>query len=234
METVPVKILYVEDDAIDQMAFHQYMKANGLPFAYTFASSVAEAKQQLGKTQFDMVICDYGLGDGNAFDIFSAVTNKAPIIFVTSVTDLNLAVKAMREGAYDYLVKDLDRNYLGFIPLVVKKALAHKKADEDLELAQKQVAESLKVKEQFLTNISHEIRTPMNAIVGFAGLLERTELSAEQKQYIHAIKSSGENLLVIINDILDFSRNRSGMITFEKIPFNLGEALWLQKRPKKN
>jgi signal transduction histidine kinase/HPt (histidine-containing phosphotransfer) domain-containing protein len=225
MEEPRIRILYVEDDLVDQMVFEQFMKRNQLPMTYKLAASVADARRILGKEHFDSVILDYRLKDGNAFDIFEYVTNKAPIIFLSSITDLNLAVKAMRTGAYDYLVKDIERHYLSFIPLIINKAIAHKKADDDLKHALRQVEDSLKIKEQFLANISHEIRTPMNAIVGFAALLESTGLSAEQQQYIHAIRASGENLLVLINDILDFSRNRSGKITLEKIPFGLKNVL---------
>src|SRR5882672_11848960 len=105
--TLPkARILYVEDDSIDQMVFEQYMRTHEIPFDRTFASSVHEAKKILAEELFDIVISDYSLGDGNAFDIFDSVRNRAPIIFVTSANDLNLAVRAMRTGAYDYLVKD--------------------------------------------------------------------------------------------------------------------------------
>ncbi len=95
------------------------------------------------------------------------------------------------------------------------------KALEELMKAKKQLEESMKVKEQFLANMSHEIRTPMNAIIGFTDLLIKTKLSADQYQYVDAIKTSGRNLIVIINDILDFSKIQSGKITFEQIEFNL-------------
>ncbi len=91
----------------------------------------------------------------------------------------------------------------------------------ELRTAKKQLEESLKIKEMFLANMSHEIRTPMNAIVGFTDLIAKAELSPELRKYIHAIKISGENLLVIINDILDFSKIQNGKISFEDIGFKL-------------
>jgi PAS domain S-box-containing protein len=94
--------------------------------------------------------------------------------------------------------------------------------NEELNKAKIQLEESLKVKEQFLANMSHEIRTPMNAIIGFTNLLLRSKHTAdESKQFLSAIHTSGENLLVIINDILDFSKLESGKVTFESIKFKL-------------
>ena len=114
------------------------------------------------------------------------------------------------------------------------------KALNELMKAKKELEDSMKVKEQFLANMSHEIRTPMNAIVGFTNLILKTELTKEQKQYIDAVKTSGENLLVIINDILDFSKIQSGKFAFEQIEISLQplissvSELMVQKLEEKN
>jgi PAS domain S-box-containing protein len=85
-----------------------------------------------------------------------------------------------------------------------------------------QIAEdAVKAKQQFLSNMSHEIRTPMNAIIGFTKVLLKTDLSLKQREYLGAIKSSGDTLIVLINDILDLAKVDSGKMTFEKVPFNL-------------
>jgi len=73
--------------------------------------------------------------------------------------------------------------------------------------------------------MSHEIRTPMNAIIGMSEIMEESNLNNQQKECIDAIKSSGENLLLIINDILDFSKIESGKIIFEKTPFNIMDVV---------
>ncbi len=87
---------------------------------------------------------------------------------------------------------------------------------------EKEVAEiAVKAKQQFLSNMSHEIRTPLNAIVGFTKVVLKTELDAKQKEYLNAIKTSGDALVVLINDILDLAKVDSGKITFEQVPFRL-------------
>ena len=80
---------------------------------------------------------------------------------------------------------------------------------------------AVKAKQQFLSNMSHEIRTPMNAIIGFTKVVLKTDLSAKQKEYLTAIKMSGDALIVLINDILDLAKVDAGKMTFEQTPFKM-------------
>ncbi|MFV5692156.1 response regulator [Flavobacterium sp. LT1R49] len=80
---------------------------------------------------------------------------------------------------------------------------------------------AVKAKQQFLSNMSHEIRTPMNAIIGFTKVVLRTDLTVKQKEYINAIKMSGDALIVLINDILDLAKVDAGKMTFEKTAFKM-------------
>ena len=99
--------------------------------------------------------------------------------------------------------------------------ITHQKLLEaNLREAKKQAEESSKAKELFLANMSHEIRTPMNAILGMSQLLAKTPLSKTQDNYLNAISTSAENLLVIINDILDLSKIDAGKLTLEHIGFS--------------
>lgn len=91
----------------------------------------------------------------------------------------------------------------------------------ELDKAKKVAEESVRIKQEFLANMSHEIRTPMNAIIGFTSLLEKSNLTTEQNDYLSAIKTSGENLLVIINDILDFSKIDAGKMRIENTQFDI-------------
>ena len=85
--------------------------------------------------------------------------------------------------------------------------------------------DAVKSKQQFLSNMSHEIRTPMNAIIGFTKVILKTDLSAKQKEYLTAIKLSGDALIVLINDILDLAKVDAGKMTFEETPFKMALSI---------
>lgn len=82
-----------------------------------------------------------------------------------------------------------------------------------------------RAKSEFIANMSHEIRTPMNAILGFNYLLQQTELTDQQKDYLDKTVLSAKSLLSIISDILDFSKIEAKKIVLEQIDFDLYEVL---------
>ncbi len=99
-------------------------------------------------------------------------------------------------------------------------SVAHE-AKKKAQLATLKAEDAVKAKQQFLSNMSHEIRTPMNAIIGFTKVLLKTDLTNKQKEYLTAIKMSGDALIVLINDILDLAKVDAGKMTFEQIPFRM-------------
>ncbi len=109
-----------------------------------------------------------------------------------------------------------------FAELATELAIEAKaKAESATRLAK----DAVKAKQQFLSNMSHEIRSPMNAIIGFTKVLLKTDLTAKQKEYLTAIKLSGDALIVLINDILDLAKVDAGKLVFEKIPFRLSMSI---------
>jgi PAS domain S-box-containing protein len=98
-------------------------------------------------------------------------------------------------------------------------------AQSKAEVTRRIAEEAVKAKQQFLSNMSHEIRTPMNAIIGFTKVVLKTDLSVKQREYLTAIKISGDALIVLINDILDLAKVDAGKMTFEEIPFKLASSI---------
>jgi two-component system sensor histidine kinase BarA len=95
----------------------------------------------------------------------------------------------------------------------------------ELDISRKEALENSRLKSEFLANMSHEIRTPLNGIIGFTHLLQKSDLSPRQQDYLDTINQSADTLLVIINEILDFSKIEAGKLVLENIPFNLRDLL---------
>lgn len=78
--------------------------------------------------------------------------------------------------------------------------------EADLIAANELIERSLKVKEQFISDISNEIRTPLNAVIGFTDLLSETTLNKKQEKYVDSVKTASGNLLALFNNILNLSK----------------------------
>ncbi|MCP4757049.1 MAG: response regulator [Proteobacteria bacterium] len=126
------------------------------------------------------------------------------------------------------LIKDKNGDPIGF------RGIAHdisrrKQIERNLKIAQESAEIANITKSEFLANISHEIRTPLNAILGMTEVLQETETTMAQREYLNIIKNSGDTLLMIITDILDFTKIESGKFKLEEIDFkirdNIGETL---------
>jgi signal transduction histidine kinase len=74
--------------------------------------------------------------------------------------------------------------------------------EADLIAANEMIERSLKVKEQFISDMSNEIRTPLNAVIGFTDLLSGTNLNKKQEEYVGNVKTASGNLLALLNNIL--------------------------------
>jgi PAS domain S-box-containing protein len=123
--------LFVDDDRVDRLAFERFMEKEKPPFDYFLAASLAEALGILSKERIDVAVTDYILGDGDALALMKEFS-EIPTIVVTGKGDEEVAVAAMKAGAYDYLIKDSRGGHLKTLPITVEKALSRKRTEEEL------------------------------------------------------------------------------------------------------
>lgn len=98
-------------------------------------------------------------------------------------------------------------------------------SERQLKMAKKMADDTAKAKEAFLANMSHEIRTPMTGVLGIAGLLAKTNLDDQQRNYLKLIQESANNLLMIVNDVLDLEKIIMGKLQFEHLVFSIADRV---------
>ncbi len=199
-EAKRIKILNVEDSELDRMALERTVRDKGLPYDVDHASTLARARELLAKQRYDAVLIDYRMPDGTGLELLKEI-NNIPSIFVTGSGDEIVAVKAMKGGAYDYIIKDPAAVYLEFLPTTIEKVLGvynleqeRKRTVETLHRAYTQLARykteleeaynKLKESEERLVQstkmaslgemgagIAHELNSPLAGILSLAEVL---------------------------------------------------------------
>lgn len=132
------KVLLIEDENVEKLALRLLVEEESPECDYMMAKSISEAKELLEADRFDIIVTNYLLGDGDAFDVFS-LAGEVPVIIVTAGRDVEVAVKAMKAGAYDYIVKDPDLNYLKVLAVNIENAVKRRQAEERLRLLESAV-----------------------------------------------------------------------------------------------
>jgi PAS domain S-box-containing protein len=131
------RVLFLEDDPVDRMAFDRQIRKDLLPWEVSSSATIAEARQHLSDAPFDAMVLDYRLTDGTAFDLADWIL-ACPAVLVTGAGDEDIAVRALKSGFRDYIVKDSRRNYLKILPSLVANSIENHRTALALKLTHRQ------------------------------------------------------------------------------------------------
>ena len=140
-----IRVLLVEDDAVDRMACRRALARDpDYEFVLSEAESGREGLQLAQEQKPDCVLLDYHLPDVNGLEFLAALTDDSgdvsiPVMMLTGTDNAAIAVEAMKRGAKDYLIKDLEHQYLELLPAIIQRVLN----DRRMRLEKKQAEEKL-------------------------------------------------------------------------------------------
>ena len=118
-----------------------------------------------------------------------------------------------------------DQNFLQAMAHALASAVERQRIEEKLSDAKEAAEAASRAKSEFLANMSHEVRTPMNGILGMTELVLDSDLTSEQRDSMHIVRTSAESLLTVINDVLDFSKIEAGKLELDEVTFPLRDFL---------
>ena len=163
-----------------------------------------------------LILLDLNLPDSHGAETFRRLLDQAPdvpVVILSGQDDQALALKALQQGAQDYLVKSgvtsaaLDR--------AMRYAMERQALLRSLEMSRKQ---QLEFKNQFLSHVSHELRTPLTCIHQYVTILLdglAGEITAEQRAHLKTMLRSVNQLGAMVRDLLEAARAESGKITLD-------------------
>ncbi len=231
------RILVIDDELGLREGCRRALRRHG--FQVEVAATGAEGVAHLRQDHFALVLLDVMMPDVSGIELLQTIREHDPdivCIIITGYATVELAVEAMKRGAYDFIAKPFsDDNLL----LAVEKGLERRRLEQEARrlrqieeearrLSQeKAMLEELdRVKSAFMRKVAHELRAPVAAIRSFITLMQRGYTSPEQRGEIEErIARRADELLVLIDDLLNLARLKDAKTTIQKQPVSLPQVL---------
>jgi signal transduction histidine kinase len=225
-------VLLVEDNDGDARLIRHHLRTDTStvfdPPNLTHVESLTAAVDRLAGGDFDLVLLDLGLADSRGIETLERLEERMasrddvpllPVVVLTGLTDDETALRAIQEGAQDYLLKD---NLDGAL---LERGIRHALERHRQERRLKRQNERL---ERFASIVSHDLRNPLNVAQGRlsheAGEREGTDVSTEHID--EAIDALGR-MEVLVDDLLDLARDGRSVDEVESVDLaDLVRAAW--------
>ena len=245
LASVGTRLLVVDDEESVAFTVSEVLRLDG--YEVDTALSGGDAIARLQGNSYDLVLTDLHMEGGDGISVLSEVRRAAPLtiaIVLTGFASLESAIAAMRQGAYDYLVKPC---IIDDMKHTIQRGLEHRRlmlaeqeARQNLELLNRELerrveertaelklvndelANANNAKDIFFATLSHELRTPLTPILGWAKLLKSGRGDESLiNQGLDAIERNARLQTRLIDDLLDISRIVSGKLHFDAEPTDL-------------
>lgn len=222
-----VRVLLIEDsvadadlirDAFEDAALDPAL--GGAVFELEHLDRLRAGMERLLAGDVDVVLLDLSLPDSHGMETFvklERTSPSTPIVVLSGLDDEQMAVRAVREGAQDYLVK----GRVDGITLTrsIRYAVERKRSEDErarMARAQAEAEASLRSRDETLASISHDLRTPLTSIRGVAQLLQRRISRGgpldpdELVERLGRIEEQTTLMARMIDDLLDVARIEAG------------------------
>ena len=222
-------VLLLEDNSGDAYLIKQQLRSiDDFEFEIVEAQYLDHAIALLQEREFDAVLLDLKLPDSQGLETFFAINQQTPstaIVVISAMSEKDLAIEAVREGAQDYIPKgEIQPNSLR---KTIRYAIERKSIAEQLKKRTAELEYLNQELEAFNSAVSHDLKNPLSFIKGMSHLLltkkRSPPLSEQDQMCLERIYQSSVRMQHITQNLLDLSQVQRSQISIEKV--NLSELV---------
>jgi signal transduction histidine kinase len=221
----PIRALLIEDNPGDARLIREMLREAGAGHTaveLTHADRLALGLQQLTNLVTDVVLLDLTLPDSHGFETFTTVHTQAPdipLVVLSGLDDETLAVRAVQEGAQDYLVKgQVDGS-------AILRSMRYAIERQRLESARHDLERQ---RDEFFSSVSHDLRTPVAAIKAAIGVVLANlpvDMPRPLQRLLGNVDLAADELTSLIEDLLEMARLQSGRVELWRSSVDLRDVI---------
>jgi signal transduction histidine kinase len=238
-------VLIIDDDPSLLQALPQTLYLRMRDIEVATCDSVQTALVLIQERDYDAIVSDIKMPGMDGLELLERVRElrpDTPVLLITGHGDYDLAVRALRGGAYDYIQKPIDRD--SFIAALqraiqtrqlrrrvteqhVALALHARSLEQLVERRTSELVQANAIKDKFLKVVSHELQAPLTNLIGMTQLLsqqlEHAENTETVKRGLHEMEHALQRTAVLVQDLLDTSLMGTNMFVLNRKRCNLVE-----------
>jgi signal transduction histidine kinase len=235
-----IKILLVDDLKDNLLALEGLLRNDFLEVFQ--ATGGTEALELMMVNDFAVALIDVQMPVMDGFELAELMrstkrTRSIPIIFVTAATEQSFGFKGYESGAVDFLLKPLNshavKSKVGIFVDLYRQKFELKTQLEEIEKIKKQLEDSLRLRDEFMSVASHELKTPLTSLTLQSQLRKRNLLKGDSTLFslerlgkmFDSDEKQIKRITHLIDDMLDVTRINSGKLTMNFEKFDLCEMV---------
>ncbi len=236
-----LRVLIIDDDTALLQALPQAIALRMENIRVDTSDSAQGALQQVKKRAYDAIVSDIKLPGMDGITLIEQLHNlcpETPTLLITGHGERDLAIRALRVGAYDFIQKPIDRDYfISSLQRAIQTRQMRRQIAEQKEALEqythqleqtvaertRELVEANAAKDVFMSMVSHELKTPLTTLKGITQMLARrlTRGEAIEAQNVTLLEGSVRRMERLVNDLLNTSLVETGMFSLNCHPDNL-------------
>jgi signal transduction histidine kinase len=217
MGETTANILVVDDQVGMREGCRRALTAHG--YRVTTAEHGAEGLRCLREQSFDLVLLDAMMPGMSGLELVERIQQRDPdivCVMITGYATVDLAARAMKQGAHDFLPKPFTSDELLTVvqraldarrrKLAAKEQEAQEEEAQELERARQEMARLDAVESRFMLVVVHELRNPAGAIKGLLKMMRSGYVDADEiDEYLETLDGRADQLLAMMDDLLELA-----------------------------